>query len=240
MSEMTAPLSMQRDFDQWDKNWHTFYSDFILFCQKLNLNPNKIRILPVTKGVPAHAWQWVLQNPHFKGVGESRLQEILDKKSLFTAAPPIEMIGHLQSNKVGKLLPLCDRIQSVDSQRLAERLQKACEAQERETLRILIEVNIAQESNKTGLLEADLQPTLDFILASCPSLRIEGFMTMGQKNVASQNVFQKLFDIKASMESHYNLPFPELSMGMSGDWREALEAGSTLIRIGHALFKDSH
>lgn len=228
---------VQQDFERWDLQWALFNEKFLSACAKFNKSPDLIQILPITKGAPAHAWEWVLKHERFRAVGESRLQEILEKEQLLGRLIPIEMIGHLQSNKVSKAVAVCKRIQSVDSQKLALKLQQVCEAQGRETLPILIEVNLTEEATKTGLSEADVAPLMDFIFDNCPSLKVEGWMTMGQKNMSPHNIFQKLCDIKSSMEVLYEINFPELSMGMSSDWPEAVECGSTLLRIGSALFR---
>ena len=154
---------MQEDFQKWDLQWALFHEKFLSVCKNLQRYPHSIQILPVTKGLPAHVWEWVLKNDRFHAVGESRVQEILEKKECVGHLLPIEMIGHLQSNKVTKAISFCKRIQSIDSEKLALKLQQACEAQGREVLPILIEVNLTEELTKSGISAHEVYALVDFI-----------------------------------------------------------------------------
>ena len=151
------------------------------------------------------------------------------------------MIGHLQRNKARAAVQLFDRIQTLDSLRLAGALDKACAATGR-TLPVLIEVNSAREDQKHGLLPEEVASFIHrFAEEGFGHVRIEGLMTMGPWSTDPEDLrpffaeTRKLFERLAAKE----LPGVEmttLSMGMSGSYRVALEEGATLIRVGTSLF----
>jgi len=149
------------------------------------------------------------------------------------------MIGHLQRNKVKAAVVLFDMIQTVDSLRLAEKISAEAVKVER-TMPILIEINSALEPQKSGVLPDD---AIDLVraVAELPALRIEGLMTMGPLTADPEDVrplfrrTKKLFDQLADLAIP-NVAMKTLSMGMSSSYAVAIEEGSTMIRIGTALF----
>lgn len=173
--------------------------------------------------------------------GESRVQEFESKRARLAElnlSAEFHLIGHLQSNKAAKAAALFDGIDSVDSLRLAERLNEA--AGKRSTpLPVLLEIKLSDEPTKTGLNPAALRPLLDRLRA-LPHLALQGLMTIApfdDNPESARACFRRLSTLRESLSRDYPaLDFRELSMGMSGDFEIAIEEGSTLIRIGTALF----
>ena len=160
--------------------------------------------------------------------------------SAFSSEPVgFAMIGHLQRNKVREAVRLFDLIQTVDSLRLAEAIDRECRKIDR-VMPILIEVNSAREPQKTGVFP---EAVLEFArhLAGLEFLRIEGLMTMGPLGAEPESArpyfaeTKRLFDVLAQLDLP-NVQMKTLSMGMSDSYRVAIEEGSTMIRLGTALF----
>lgn len=149
------------------------------------------------------------------------------------------MIGHLQRNKVKKAIRIFDMIETIDSQRLAESVNRHC-AEEEKVMPVLIEINSGKESNKTGVLPEDVDDLVREI-SSLSHVRIQGLMTMGPRFgnpedsrpyfKATKAVFDRLSEAKiANVEMRY------LSMGMSNSYKVAIEEGANIVRIGTKLF----
>lgn len=149
------------------------------------------------------------------------------------------LIGHLQRNKSKEAVQLFDRIDSVDSIRLAQELEKCCLEMEK-TLPILIEVNSGREVNKSGILPEKVVELAEFI-SHQPHLRLEGLMTMGPHSgdpLESRPYFietHRLFEQLASL-AFSNTSMRWLSMGMSNSYQVALQEGANMIRLGAAIF----
>jgi pyridoxal phosphate enzyme (YggS family) len=194
----------------------------------------EVTLVAVTKTVPLERILPVLQSG-IRHVGENRVQEAHQKYAEFRAQdlekPIFHLIGPLQSNKAKKAVGFFDLIQSLDRWDLAEDLnrhaQTAGKVQE-----CLIELKISEEPSKSGLLPEALP---DFLskLASLPQLRIRGLMgipPLSATGDAARPYFQRLKRLQ--QDSHLEV----LSMGMSSDFEAAIEEGSTMVRIGTALF----
>ncbi len=180
--------------------------------------------------------------------GENRVQEFASKSPaleslhLSAAGNPIRihLIGHLQSNKSTRAVELFDAIDSVDSLRLAERLNDAA-AKLHKRLPILIEVKLSPEETKSGLLpDSDEAPQLLEALPGLTSLELRGLMTIAPWGVA-EDVTRACFRSLRTWRDRWAAAYPKLnlevlSMGMSGDFTLAIEEGATRIRIGTALF----
>ncbi len=149
------------------------------------------------------------------------------------------MIGHLQRNKAKDAVELFDMIETLDSIRLAEELEKRCAATGK-TLEVLVEINSGMEDEKSGVLPQDLAP-LVVAASGFPHLRLVGLMTMGPlegEPERSRPYFAKTRQLFDELRKA-NLPGVEmrvLSMGMSGSFRVAIEEGATMVRLGTALF----
>ena len=146
-------------------------------------------------------------------------------------------IGHLQTNKVNKCLELFDTIDSVDSIKLAEKINNRSSFLNKTTT-ILLEINTSGDKNKKGFL-----PNLDddfYSVFELKNLKVEGLMTMGplsQKENETRDAFALLREIKTRINNQLSGdPVKELSMGMSGDYKIGVQEGSTMIRLGTAIF----
>ncbi len=208
-------------------------------CTKWGRDPSEVQMMAVSKTVPAeivnHAYQLGIPL-----VGENRVQELLSKKDAYAFdRSALEFIGHLQTNKVRKIVPFVKRIQSVDSLRLASQISR-CATELELTMECLIEVNISRESAKTGVLPEQVEELIHQV-SQLPGLNITGLMTIGENTddfTKKEDIFHKMqalfIDIGAKKIDNVNMQ--TLSMGMSGDFLLAVKHGSTVVRLGSALF----
>lgn len=172
-------------------------------------------------------------------IGENKVQEIVDK---YDAIKPVRwhMIGHLQTNKVKYIIDKVYMIHSVDSMKLAKEINKRAE-QHDITMNILIQVNSAQEESKFGITVDETKGLIQEILETCPNIKIKGLMCIAPAADNPDDIRQyfaevkKLYDEYGQIE-HENLDFEYLSMGMSHDYKVAIEEGSNLVRVGTAIF----
>ena len=150
------------------------------------------------------------------------------------------MIGHLQTNKVKYIIDKVSMIHSVDSLKLAKEIDKRA-VQHDLTMDILIQVNSAQEESKFGITTDETGKLIEDILENCPSVRIRGLMCIAPYADDPDTVRQYFAEVKKlydqfSQIDHENLDFRYLSMGMSHDYKVAIEEGSNLVRIGTSIF----
>lgn len=171
-------------------------------------------------------------------IGENKVQEILEK---YERVAPVRwhLIGHLQTNKVKQIIDKVYMIHSVDSFHLATEINKRA-AQAGITMRILIQVNAAEEESKFGIPSGDTEALIQDILAQCPQLIIQGLMFIAPFD-DPQNVREYFSDVKRQFDqlkqiNHPRLDFQVLSMGMSNDYEVAIEEGANLVRVGSAIF----
>lgn len=174
-------------------------------------------------------------------LGENRVQEAAAKRGGWPPSnkTPWHLIGHLQRNKARKALEVFDAIESVDSFELARMLDRILAESGRCGYTIFLEVNMSGEPSKNGVEPERARQLLENILISCPNLRVAGLMTIGPLTddiFAVRKAFAGLRTLRDSMRTAFGLPLPELSMGMSGDFAAAIEEGSTIVRIGTAIF----
>ena len=193
--------------------------------------PKGSRLLAVSKGHPAASIRALAEQGQ-KEFGESRLQEALPKlEQLSDLAIEWHFIGRLQSNKVRSVVRSFPVIHSVDSQALAQRVSRIA-GEEQVCPDVLLQVKLRPDPNKGGFDPEQLK-TSWFELKALPAMRIVGLMTMAPMNCGEDDR-QRLF--RECRELADRLTLRECSMGMSGDWRDAAEAGSTWLRLGSALF----
>lgn len=173
--------------------------------------------------------------------GENRVQEAAEKIATLDGQLPEahwHLIGHLQSNKVGPATRLFSLVESVDTLRLARKLDTAAERLG-SRLPILLEINVAGERSKKGFRPDELAATMREITALA-HVRPQGLMTVAPAAENAEEVrwvFCRLRALRDRLRAHYGLPeFIELSMGMSGDFRVAVEEGATMVRIGRGIF----
>ncbi len=172
--------------------------------------------------------------------GENRVQELAAKQAENAyAGVPVHFIGHLQTNKVRQVVGQVDLIQSVDSACLLQAINN--EAQRRGIVQnVLLEVNIAGESSKSGFLADEILPFMENI-AQYPNVCVMGLMAIppiSQKKGDNVKFFQKISDLCVDIrgKKYDNVKVDCLSMGMSGDFADAIACGSTMVRIGTAIF----
>ena len=205
-------------------------------CKDCGRSVSEIQLLPVTKTHPVSAIEYAAQ-VGLQSVGENRVQEVRTKKPLYPGGCNWELIGHLQSNKVNEAVSLFDRIQSVDSLKLIRKLNSACEASGK-VLPIFLQCNAGEDPNKYGFGEASMSEALEMVLGS-EFLKCEGLMTVAPLDdnpLISKACFEKLRTIRDSLVGEFKIELNELSMGMTQDLEEAIAAGSTMIRVGSALY----
>lgn len=205
-------------------------------CAACGRAPDSVTLLPVTKTHPADAAIYA-HRAGFVSVGENRVQEAVEKKPGVPAALRWELIGHLQSNKAKLAVATFDRIQSVDSPDLAKRLDRFA-GESGKKLPVLLQANAGADPAKFGADFDGLAALLDAALAS-PNLRVDGLMTIApldESPVVARRCFDNLRTWRDGLATSRGVALTELSMGMSGDLEHAITAGSTVIRVGTALF----
>ncbi len=200
-------------------------------------SPASVRLVSVTKGHPLEAVRAALA-AGLCDLGENRVGELEEKaRALGSSAVRWHMIGHLQRRKAPRAVELADLIHSVDSSRLAERLSNiACEIER--DVAILAQVNTSGEESKSGLDEARAVEDIHR-MAELRGLRVEGLMTMAplvDDESILASTFGRLREISETLRALTDQVGPELSMGMTNDMDIAIREGSTLVRIGTALF----
>ncbi len=209
-------------------------------AERAGRDPDEVTIVAVTKGVDADVVQAAL-DAGITDVGENRVQEARSKFPQLQLNPGVRrhMIGHLQTNKVRHALQLFDMFHSLDRPSLAAELSRRAVAQNL-VVPVLVQVNVAAEPTKHGVAPDEL---LDFVreTAELPGLRIEGLMTMApyaEDPETVRPVFRRLRELSEQVADagFEGVRMQCLSMGMSNDFEVAVEEGSTLVRIGTALF----
>lgn len=205
-------------------------------CARAGRDPGEVELLAVTKTHPAtaaaHAARYGL-----RAVGENRVQEGVEKRAQCTAPIAWELIGHLQSNKARLAAAHFDRVQSVDSVKLLHHLDRAA-GELGKVLPVLLQINAGHDPAKFGA-EPEAAPGLLEAAQQCAHLRVDGLMTIAPLSddpAVAQRTFANLREIRDRLAAQAGTPLRELSMGMSGDLEAAIAAGSTLVRVGTALF----
>jgi PLP dependent protein len=197
----------------------------------------EVTIVAVTKTHPATT---IIEacNAGLRHFGENRVQEFENKvPAISNLEVTWHLIGHLQGNKAARAARLFDRIDSVDSLALAQRLDAAA-AGENKQLGVLLEVHLSNETTKSGVSEVDL-PALAEGIATFPHLHLQGLMTIPpflEDREGARPFFRKLAVLRDQLSRNLARPLPTLSMGMSHDFDVAIEEGATEIRPGTALF----
>ncbi len=194
--------------------------------------PNASRLIAVTKNRSVKEIKTILA----KGVteiGENRVQEAQTKFPELPTGVTKHFIGRLQTNKVRDAVKLFEMIQSVDSLRLAQTIEREC-AKLGKTMPVLIQVNTSGEAQKGGCAPEEA-PELVRAAKELPHLRIEGLMTVAVESEDKEKVRQCFRVLKALFDGIGGLKW--LSMGMSGDYEIALEEGANMLRIGRKLFE---
>lgn len=205
-------------------------------CVAIGRNPAEVTLLPVTKTHPVAAAEYASRHG-FDAVGENRVQEGVEKRTHAPAGLRWELIGHLQSNKARLAVTHFDRIQSVDSAKLLTVLDRAA-GELGKKLPVLLQINAGNDPAKFGVEPADAPRLLEAALA-LPHLQVDGLMTIAPLSddpAVARRTFANLRAIRDDLATRFGAPLRELSMGMTGDLDAAIAEGSTLVRIGTALY----
>jgi pyridoxal phosphate enzyme (YggS family) len=205
-------------------------------ARRAGRGPDDVQLVVVTKSRPVEEIRDVLACG--AGIlGENRIQEALDKIPQLPPETVWHMIGHLQRNKAKQAVGNFAMIHSLDSQRLAEALQRHADDAD-QTVEVLLEVNVSGEESKFGLAPHEVLPLLKLQATSFDRLRVRGLMTMApfvDDTEEVRPVFRALCALRDRLrDSGYDLP--HLSMGMTNDYEVAIEEGATIVRIGTAIF----
>lgn len=207
-------------------------------CDRAGRNRDEVTLIAVSKTKPVSLVDEAIDNG-IREFGENKVQEIMDKHETVKTPVNWHMIGHLQRNKVKYIVDKVCLIHSVDSYRLAEMIDQEA-AKKGVRCDILIEVNIAKEDTKYGVMEDEVIPLIEQI-SKLTNIRIKGLMTIApfveysEKNrVHFRNLRNLYVDIKT--KNIDNVDMKILSMGMTNDYEVAIEEGATMVRVGTGIF----
>src|SRR5438105_3648219 len=203
-------------------------------AERANRDPGAVTLVAVTKTVSVERIREAIAEG-LRLFGENRVQEALPKiDEIGPADVDWHLIGHLQTNKVKFIEGRFRMVQSLDSVGLAEALDRRMLS----PLDVLIEVNVAEEPQKTGASPADV-PALAAAVNAAEHLRLRGLMTiapMVDDPAAVRPVFRQLRALRDTTSQQLGVALPVLSMGMTDDYAVAVEEGATMLRLGRALF----
>lgn len=207
-------------------------------CEAAGRDRREVTLIAVSKTMPVKT----LQRAYDLGVrvfGENKVQELTEKYDALPKDICWHMIGHLQRNKVKYIIDKVDLIHSVDSIRLAETIEKEAQKCNR-TVNILIEVNVARENSKFGLMPEEIDKFIDKI-AEFSYLRVKGLMTIApyvDDPEENRPVFAGLrkLSVDIAKKNVNNITMSVLSMGMTNDYQVAVEEGATMVRVGTGIF----
>jgi pyridoxal phosphate enzyme (YggS family) len=206
-------------------------------ARRAGRDPRAITLIGVVKTVPIPLVLESLRSG-LTDVGENRVQDAQDAvERVGRRAARWHMIGHLQRNKAGRALELFDRIHGVDDAALAEALSRRAEAAGRQ-VPVLVQVNVEGETTKAGVSPEVLDGLVEGV-ARLPGLALDGLMSIGPPSETAEQArrhFARVRALRDSAERRTGVRLPELSMGMSGDYEVAVEEGSTMVRVGTAIF----
>ncbi len=236
---MTAKSYNEADLARVAAQYREIEERISLACAQAGRSREEVTLIGVTKTVEPPLINAAL-DAGLKAIGENRVQEYLGKKDqLHLDGVQAHLIGHLQTNKVKAIVGQVDMIQSVDSLRLAEQINKVSEAAGIVTP-ILVEVNIGQEDSKSGI-EAEQTETLLRDMSRLTHISVQGLMTIppiSDSEAKKRHYFSKMRELFIDIRDKNidNVTMHILSMGMSDDFEAAVLEGSTMVRVGTAIF----
>lgn len=230
--------------NQVEENLKTVIQQMELACQASGRSIDDVQLLLATKTVPLEKLQMAMKAGQTL-FGENKAQELRGKFPLMQQYKEVEwhFIGHLQTNKVKDVVKYVTLIHSVDRLKLGQALHKQL-IKENKTMDILIQINTSYEESKFGA-SPDMALELAEQLSQLETLNVKGLMTIGKLNATNDETrycFRLLKKIQTQIKDK-KLPRVEmdiLSMGMSGDFKVAIEEGATLIRVGTSVFGERY
>jgi PLP dependent protein len=208
-------------------------------CRRAGRRPEDIKLVAVSKTVPSP----LIRRAYEAGVhdfGENRVQEAVDKRAALSDLAAVwHLIGHLQTNKANSARELFHWVHSVDSVRVAQKLDQAAQSRE-DRLPVLIQVRLGNEPTKSGVDESELRRLAEQV-SMLSTLELRGLMVLPPYFEDADEVrpfFRRLRELARTVESASlpNVAMQELSMGMSHDFEVAIEEGATILRVGTAIF----
>ena len=225
---------MITNFNYIDENFKRIHENVNNSIAKYRKSTDDVKIMAVTKTVQPEAVNHAI-TLGIDLLGENKVQEYLSKKDLYYKSAEMHFIGRLQTNKVKYIINDMSLIHSVDSIKLAQEIDRLA-LKNSKVQDVLVEVNIAGEESKAGVKPELLKDFL-FEVSTLKNIRVKGLMTLPPANSGDKFLakMQELY-IDISEEKLDNISMTILSMGTSGDYTQAIKYGSTLVRIGTALF----
>jgi len=222
--------------DEFEQNLAAIQERIRVACERNQREISEVFLLPVTKNWPVAAVEYC-RDAGIPRVGENRVQEAKSKQNEISGVE-WELIGHLQSNKVNQVMGKFARVQTVDSLKLIQKLQSAAEKLDL-ICPILLQVNAGEDPAKYGFNSGETSAALEEALGAA-NLKVDGLMTIApyapENPAVARACFAKLQEIRYRLQDSHEVSLPELSMGMSDDLDSAIAQGSTMIRVGSALF----
>lgn len=211
-------------------------------CQQVGRDPNSVILVAVSKTKPASAIM-ALYEAGFRHFGENYYQELSEKVEQLPADIKWHFIGHLQSSKASKLVkdvPNLYSVHTVDKEKLASKLNSAVsaldDAKDGRKLNVMVQVMTSEEDTKSGVTPLEAVNLVRYVQTQCGHLQFTGLMTIGAPGDLS--CFDRLLACQELVAEHCGVPREtvQLSMGMSGDFEQAVQRGSHLVRVGSTIF----
>lgn len=209
-------------------------------CERAGRDPSEVKLVAVSKTHPVETVRRAMKAGIFT-FGENKVQEGISKvEEIGDSRCEWHLIGHLQSNKARKALEAFDVIQTVDTVKIAERLDRIAGDEGISGFPVLIQVDLGKEDTKSGVYEEELDELVDAVL-DCRNLRLDGLMTIPPYLPDPDDVrpyFRRLRELRGELSEKgaFGGGPGELSMGMSHDFEAAIEEGATIVRVGTAIF----
>lgn len=223
-------------------NYDKVAGNILRACEKSGRNPDEVTLIAVSKTKPVSMLQEIYDHG-CRDFGENKVQELMEKYEVMPKDIRWHLIGHLQRNKVKYVVDKAALIHSVDSLKLAEEISKEALKKNVE-VDILIEVNVAKEESKFGVMTED---AIELVLqiAKLPGIHIKGLMTIApyvENPEENRQYFAQLrqLSVDISAKNIDNVTMNVLSMGMTGDYETAVSEGATLVRVGTGIFGERH
>jgi len=224
--------------DQLKHNIETILFKIEKAAIKSGRKPEEIKLISVTKNINPETINLAFKFG-LKDFGENRVQELLKKFDLVNPSANFHMIGHLQTNKVKYLVNKVKSIHSIDSKKLAREVNKRF-GEKQKSIEALIQIHTAKEETKFGISPEEID---DFLIEAqnLKNIKFTGLMTIGTLT-NDETEIRRCFSLLRNLRDTYskfksdNIDLRELSMGMTSDFELAIEEGSTIVRIGTAIF----
>jgi len=224
--------------EKYKKNIEEVKKNIKRACKKVGRDPGEVLLIAASKYADPKGISEVFELG-IKDFGENRAQDLIAKDSELEKSPRWHFIGHLQKNKVNKVVPLVEYIHSIDKVSTLEAVDKAAVSASKKQ-KILIEVNLSGEKSKYGLSEDSLKGFLEYC-KSLLNVKICGLMTVApyiDDRKALREIFKDMKKLICEVRKDTGMKdMSELSMGMSNDYDIAIEEGATMVRVGSSIFK---